>query len=435
MTEDMNNSDPVDEPDLGDALRAVEDDSSFSSPSGGAGSEEFDAANKSLASALRISFVALQLVMVVLVGVYIFSGWRNVPEQSRGLRLLFGGIQDSEALEAGGYFTWPYPIGQFVLVPKSVQTVEVIDSFWVHDTKTPFAKIVPATVTSLVPGEDGSVITSDYNLAHTQWSVQYQIIDAPENIKTMATAKIPFIVKKAVERGVVLAAAETTLDDIITAPDEMRAKVRLYAQEFLDRVKGGIRITQVTETKAVPPRPVLEDYEQVNLAENSAAQQSTQAKRRASEVLNQVAGPAYGELRKLIGEYDTLLALAQADPTLTDQAEAKLAQINDVLMSDRVGGMVATIIGTATARRGELTSSFKNDLERFRAWKQRYEENPELTKVLLWAGTMRRVAAKNIEWFGMPTGQKIITILANPDPQRRRDLERMKKMQNLQPRY
>jgi regulator of protease activity HflC (stomatin/prohibitin superfamily) len=425
MADETNNIDPV-EPRPDEILPTDESPFTETRLTDDLGDQDFDAANKSLASALRISFVALQLVMVVLIGVYIFSGWRNVPEQDRGLRLLFGGIQDQQALEAGGYFTWPYPIGQFILVPKSVQTVDIKDSFWVADTTTAFAKQMPGGMTALVPGEDGSILTSDYNLAHTQWSVQYRIVDAAQNVRTMATALIPRIVRKAVERGVVLAAAETTLDDVIQAPDQMRSRVRQYAQQYLDRLNGGIVISQITLMQAVPPRPVLEDYERVNQASVSAAQQRVQAGQTASQNLNQMAGPAFEELGKLIGEYDRLLAQAQADPSLNDLADAKLEEINEVLVSTRVGGTVAMAIGRATSARGAITAAYRSDVERFRAWRERYEENPELTTFVLWASTMRRVMQKNLEWFGLPANTWQIDMLINPDPERRRAIERQR---------
>lgn len=400
---------------------------------------EFDSANKSLTSALRISFYALQFVMVVLIGVYVFSGWRNVPEQSRGLRLLFGRIQDTEALEAGGYFTWPYPIGQFILVPKAVQTVELNRSFWIGlsgaEQNTPFRSLNAAARTSLNPAEDGSVITADYNLAHTRWRVQYQIEDARSNQEQMALALVPILVGKAVERGVVLGSAETTLDDLIQVPDGVRSKVRMYAQEYLDRVGGGIRITSVTLNDAFPPLPVLEAYESVNQASVVAAQNRVEAQQRSSVRLTGMAGPAYNDLRRLINEYDELIALSKSDANLEGDAAAKLAEIDELLMSEHVGGRVATLIGQARSERGEFVATYRADLERFLAWRERYEQSPELTRSLLWAETMRRVAMKDIEWFGMPASLTQLDLLINPDPERRRNLERNRNLNDLEALY
>lgn len=395
--------------------------------------DEFDPANRSLASALRISFIALQVVMVVLVAMYFFSGLRQVPEQSRGLRLLFGRLQDATPLEAGGYFVWPYPIGDFILVPSSQQSVEVDDAFWPQlselQKKKPFTSLTETEKFTLVPGKDGSVITADHNLAHTKWNVQYRIVDARQNQETVPLSMNKPLVRSAVERAVVLGAAETTLDEIIQSRDRLSGKVKAYAQEFLDRIQCGIEISTATYD-AYPPVPTQASYERVNQAHVEAAQGKVEAERRASEILNAMAGPAHQRLSALISEYDQLLAQAKIDADKRSAAEAKLQEIDDLLMSDAVGGKVATIIGTARSDRGELVSAFRSDLARFNAWIDRYEENPDLATALLWSEMMINISTKDLEWFSIAPGTTLIDIETNPDPERAR---RIKSQEYMKP--
>lgn len=405
----------------------------------GGGDDEFDPANRSLASALRISFIALQVVMVVLVAMYFFSGLRQVPEQSRGLRLLFGRLQDAEPLEAGGYFVWPYPIGQFVLVPSSQQSVSLADEFWPQLSEIqkarPFTSLTETEKFSLVPGKDGSVITADHNLAHTKWNVQYRIVDAQQNQKTVPLTMNETLVRRAVERAVVLSAAETTLDEIIQSRERLSGKVKAYSQEFLDRIECGIEVSTATYD-AYPPVPAQGSYERVNQAHVEAAQGKVEAERKAAEILNAMAGPAYQKLRTLISEYDQLLTEAKADPAKSPAAAAKLAEINDLLVSDAVGGRIATIIGNAKSDRGELVSSFRSDLARFNAWIDRYEENPRLATALLWSESIINISKSNLEWFSIPPGTTTIDIETNADPARARRMKRdeyIKQDQQRQP--
>lgn len=399
------------------------------------GDDEFDPANRSLASALRISFVALQVVMVVLVVMYFLSGWQQVPEQYRGLRLLFGRLQDSEPLDAGGYFVWPYPIGQFIKVKNSQQSVTLADEFWPQLTAAqkaqPFSSLVAANKISLVPGHDGSVITADHNLAHTSWNVQYRIVDARQNQKTVPDTMNETLVRRAVERAVVLGSAETTLDEIIQSRDRLSGKVKAYAQEFLDRIECGIEVTTATY-EAYPPIPAQASYESVNHAHVQAAQQKVEAERKASETLNAMAGPAYQQLRVLIAEYEQLLAESKSDPTRTPAAEAKRKEIDDLLVSDAVGGKVATIIGTAKSERGELVASFRSDLARFNAWIDRYETDPAVTMTLLWTEMMINISTSNLEWFSVAPGTGIIEILWNADPARDRRMKSQQYIKDLQ---
>ena len=399
------------------------------------GDDEFEPANRSLASALRISFVALQVVMVVLVAVYFLSGWQQVPEQSRGLRLLFGRLQDAEPLDAGGYFVWPYPIGQFILVQNSQQTVSLDDEFWPQlseaQKRRAFNTLLPSEKFSLVPGKDGSVITADHNLAHTSWNVQFRIVDARQNQKTVSDVMSKTLVRQAVARAVVLAAAETTLDEIIQSRDRLSGKVKAYAQEFLDRLECGIEITTTTYD-AYPPIPAQPSYESVNKAHVQAAQQKVDAERQASETLNAMAGPAYKPLRSLIAEYEQLLVEAKSDPSRTSVVQAKRREIDDLLMSDAVGGRVATIIGTAKSERGELVSSFRSDLARFDAWIDRYEADPALATTLLWTEMMVNISRSNLEWFSVAPGTNIIEILWNADPARERRMKQQQYVKDIQ---
>jgi len=399
------------------------------------GDDEFDPANRSLSSALRISFVALQIVMVALIVMYFLSGWQQVPEQYRGLRLLFGRLQDAEPLEAGGYFVWPYPIGQFIKVRASQQTVELADEFWpqlsVAQKSRAFSELSPSEKFSLVPGKDGSVITSDHNLAHTSWKVQFRIVDARQNQKTVPDLLNETLVRRAIERAVVLGSAETTLDEIIQSRDRLSSKVKAYAQEFLDRIECGIEITATTYD-AYPPVPAQASYESVNQAHVQAAQQKVDAERQASETLNAMAGPAYQQLRVLIGEYEQLLAEARGDPTRTPAAQAKRQEIDDLLVSDAVGGKVATIIGTATSERGELVASFRSDLARFDAWIDRYEADPALAATLLWTESIIQISRHNLEWFSVAPGTRIIEILTNSDPARERRMKAEQYVKDIQ---
>lgn len=398
----------------------------------GSSEDEFDPANRSLASALRISFIALQIVMVVLVAMYFFSGLQQVPEQSRGLRLLFGRMQDDAPLEAGGYFVWPAPMGEMVQVPSSQQEITLRNEFWPQLTdqqdKRQFSTLTETDKFSIVPGKDGSVITADHNLAHTRWTVQYQIVDARLNQDRVPLAGVSTLVSSAVQRAVVLGAAQTTLDDIIQSRDRLTTKVRHYAQEFLDRIECGVMITSASY-QAYPPVPAQASYESVNQAHQQAAQAKVDAERQATQRLNAAAGPAHHQLRLLIAEYEQLQTLSRNDPSRADEARAKRAEIDALLMSDAVGGAVATIIGTARSERGELVAGFRGDVERFNAWIESFENNPTLTTSLLWAETMSRIALKNHEWFSVAPGTGVIMIDLNPDPERTRRMERQRNLE------
>jgi len=56
--------------------------------------EAMDTAHRSLAASLQLSFRALQAVMVVLVVLYLVSGFRTVEDSQTGVGTFFGAIID-----------------------------------------------------------------------------------------------------------------------------------------------------------------------------------------------------------------------------------------------------------------------------------------------------------------------------------------------------
>ncbi|MBA7650453.1 hypothetical protein ES703_58259 [subsurface metagenome] len=71
---------------------------------------EFDAAGKSLSEALRISFIILKIIMIVLVIVFLASGFRTVGSDEQALVLRFGkirGVGENRLLGPGAHWVFP----------------------------------------------------------------------------------------------------------------------------------------------------------------------------------------------------------------------------------------------------------------------------------------------------------------------------------------
>ena len=63
--------------------------------------QAMDTAHKSLASSLTLSFRALQLAMVVLVGLYLVSGFRTVEDSQTGVGTFFFFFLNDHGLTPG----------------------------------------------------------------------------------------------------------------------------------------------------------------------------------------------------------------------------------------------------------------------------------------------------------------------------------------------
>src|SRR4030042_6819989 len=82
--------------------------------------DEFDAAGKSLSEALRISFIILKIIIIVLVVVFLASGFRTVEPDEQALVLRLGkihGIGEGRLIGPGLHWVFPYPIDKIVKIP------------------------------------------------------------------------------------------------------------------------------------------------------------------------------------------------------------------------------------------------------------------------------------------------------------------------------
>lgn len=394
--------------------------------------EELDPANRSLVEALRLSFFIVKIVMAGLVLYYASTGWNTVAEQFFGLRVAFGKVQDQEALLPGGYASWPYPIGEFILIPKSVQTMELAEEFWLRIGETEkglkFEELNRSAPRGLMPGDDGSVITADANLAHSQWRVTYSVRDPKRYIENISEPDALKIVRKAVERGIVAASAVHSLDEVVSSPDLLSEEVRRTAQQLLDRLSSGISIETVVCTSSRPPRPVWEDYQSVNQASADANRNIESARARATRTLNTVAGPAHRELMALIRQYeDALDAQPLIAPARNAGAEAILGQIQSLMSSSSAAGEVVEIIGRAERRRASIVQQAKAESQVFEAWQENYSKNPLLTTMTLWSNALRDIQSQEYQRFYVGPDTDSVEIIWSRDP---RILREQKLQQN-----
>src|SRR5262245_17022103 len=86
-----------------------------------------DSSTQALSEALRSSFAVIKYVMIILVLVFLFSGWFQVGTQERAIVLRLGkpaGGADAKLLGPGLHWAFPYPIDEVVKIPMGqAQTV------------------------------------------------------------------------------------------------------------------------------------------------------------------------------------------------------------------------------------------------------------------------------------------------------------------------
>lgn len=408
-----------------------------------------EAANKSLADALRITYRLIQVVMLALVVLFVFSGFQQVNQSESGIRVEFGKIK-AERLEPGFQFSLPYPLGEIIKVETGNRTVEIDDKFWpemrAEDRRRPLDQM--DSKGSLEPGRDGSLLTGDSNIAHAQWSVVYRRADPADYIKNVLTDHENALVKAVVQRAAVQVAASVVIDELLkpSAPSQdgqsrrensVETRVREIAQSALDDLGAGIEVSQVSLRLATPPLAIRRDFNQVQIAQAGAASARDQALGERSRRLNEVAGSASQPLLDLIDAYEA--AVERGDATLKEKL---LASINDVLEGKhngaavelsgkkyeqvRVSGEVATVIAESQQYRASTVQQAQSRADTFRAKREQYRANPAVFITGEWANAMNSFLSRaNVQQYLFPDNEPV-ELLISPDPEVEREKERQR---------
>jgi regulator of protease activity HflC (stomatin/prohibitin superfamily) len=367
--------------------------------------EALDPANQSLAEALRLSYRVLQVGIVGLVAVFLFSGFQTVKDGHTGVKTIFGRIQGTdgeEALSPGLQPFWPYPIGEIEQF-QARRTIRLDREF------LPFRRPNEVTreeqienaeaVTELFAGRDGFLVTADGDLAHLAIDAEYAIDDAVRFLRSTSPDRIDGIVRAALRRGAVQMAAEFTLKDLVESRDLPAQTLQEKAQEALDATGLGVRLVSVSLPERSPPRRVESRFREVQAKREDAKTTVERARQEVATILTGVAGErVFGELRKLIADYEA--ALLRGD---RDAADAILASIGARFDRDDLGGEAARIVQRAKAKQVAVEANLAKEVRRLNGLLASYRENPRQLVRQLWLEAVATVLAGNeVEVFSAP---------------------------------
>lgn len=428
-----------------------------------------DPANQSLAEALKVMLVLLQGAMLILGILYLVSGIGSVKENEKGLRLLFGKPVGAE-VEPGIQWTAPFPMGELVHVDQGGDDVAIETEFWPqYQPGAEWAADKLAPSASLKPGQGGSVLTADGNIAHTRWSVRYRVRpqEAAQYSRTiLSKAEEKKLVKAAAMRGIVHACAGVTIDTLMTQGISQSGTVVTVAiretQAMLDEVGSGLEITQMGLDELTPPLAVRKDFARVQSAVSAANKAVEDARSVAGQTLLGVAGQAAPYLIERIEAFEAMTAKRAAaektgDRAAMEAADRELAGILDTIdwilqgkpatlpggtvlvagttttiqpgeVRVAAGGEVARSIADAASYRTSIVSRTQTDFDRFSAKLAQYQANP---KVMLQRELAEAVGAfigrDTVQQMYLPTNTTTISLILNADPDITRAIQRAQK--------
>ncbi len=347
-----------------------------------------DPAAESLASALKVSFRLLTILMLLAVVAFFLSGIKSIDETERGVIRTFGRIVGTA--DPGLAYTWPFPVGDIQRVPTSTQVQDVHD-FWFHikpsEVGKPMAKINPMAE-GLKPGFDGALVTGDRFLLHAKFKVFYSINDARafvSNVTDVRERIRSFVCDSAIQ-----AASQRTGEMIRREQTAFLNEIRRETQQRLDALSSGVLISQVGGEFAWPLR-TRNAFERAGIANSERKRLREEAQAKAHELLAATAGrEGYvilvgqpwddgSEIEGRDQPYDLIGQYAEArDAGDANQVAKLMAQIEEVLVSDKAEGEASAIIEEARRYQTEVRSEVASLAAEFEKALPRYQETPNL---------------------------------------------------------
>jgi len=391
--------------------------------------EELDTADKSLSEALRISFIILKVIMIVLIVLFLASGFKTVGSGEQAIVLRFGkikGVGENRLLDPGAHWILPYPIDEIVKIPVKTKVNLAINSFWYFQTREDMLSEAPPRIrpgmglrplldgyclsrsekdTETAAGSDGS----DYNIVHTKWQLTYQIDDPERFFQSMYVRDITPgddyfevitgqdgvmpLLQNLFEDAVVTAMVnystvelfggetnEEAVDEVISSRNRIPTHVQRLVQEKLDEIDSGIEVESVQLTKSEPPPHTREAFKASTVASQTSQTVITQGKTYAANTLNEAAGPVAEKL------------FAALHDETVDEPTMKL------LWSD-LGGTAREKMADAQAYKTRVVETAKANADYLQRLLPEYKLRPKLVVQKIYLDAMKRIFANAEETY------------------------------------
>jgi membrane protease subunit HflK len=380
--------------------------------------EELDAAGKSLSEALRLSFNILKVIMVVLVVIFLASGFRTVGPEEQAIVLRLGrirGVGEERLLGPGLHWVFPYPIDEIVRIPVQNKVNLPIGSFWYYQSSAeilgegPKKRINPRD--ALNPVRDGYCITrsekqnqaiagftgSDYNIVHCKWQITYTIDDperfftnvfvdladvqAGQNYADVISENIDPLLKYMVADAVVTTIVNYTIDDVLFEQvAAVSQHVKRLMQEKLDAIESGLKIVSVQLTDKIWPRQVNEAFQASIRASQESQRAISEARTYSEQTLNEAAGPVAVQLYKAVH-----------NETVSEQQKE--------FLWSQLAGNAQSKMADARAYRTKVVESARANAEYLHEILPEYRKRPELVIWEIYQSAIEDVLTNTDEKF------------------------------------
>ena len=352
--------------------------------------EPLDAANQSLADALRASFGILKVIMMVLVVLYLFSNVRCIEGHEQALVLRLGRLLP-KVHDAGQVWALPFPIDALLLLPTRKSNDLLVTSHSFHRRRDeigkPLSFIHRGPHQGLHPTLDGALITSDSGLVHLQWKVKYKFDDVSSYVREIYGDRVEDaenLIRTFVETvGIQIASGLTAEEMIRTRVDYVQAEMKKRINERLSALDSGIAIERIDVHEPTPPLQIRSVFDDTQRAENARQLIIRSAEQERIKILSDAAGAAHLRLIRLLNRIDR----GGTRERSLEQLQAQL----DRMLEDEVEGRAGELIKNASAYHAIVVGRIQSDVDLYRALLPEYKRNPALLIGRLWEKTRQEI--------------------------------------------
>jgi membrane protease subunit HflK len=261
--------------------------------------------------------------LLILVALWLASGFYTVGPNEVGLNLVFGAYQGKTA--SGLNYNWPYPIG-------SVRKLAVTDR---NTTSVGFYTLMDQRGASAVPGtdvpEESLMLTGDENIADVKFVVIWQIDPAlPENY-AFNIRNPRETVKAVAESAMREIVGRTQIQRILTAERKViEPAVQDYMQRVLNDYGAGVQIIQVQLQSVDPPEQVIASFRDVTAAQQDQDRLRNEAEAYANRVVPEARGASARIVQEAEGYREQTVAEASGQAARFTQIYEQYKRAPDV---------------------------------------------------------------------------------------------------------
>ena len=220
------------------------------------------------------SLGGIGLLAVLVIVVWLASGFYIVPEGQRGVVLRFGKFV--ETTMPGPRWHLPYPI----------ESAEVVNLLGVRTVEVGYRNNVKSKVL-----KESLMLTDDENIIDVQFAVQY-VLKSP-NDYLFNSREPDESVLQAAETAVREVVGKSSMDFVLyEGRAEVASRAHKLMQSILDRYGTGINVSKVTMQNAQPPEQVQAAFDDAVRAGQDRERQKNEGQSYANDVIPKARGMA-----------------------------------------------------------------------------------------------------------------------------------------------